>query len=486
MKSHRVTLTLLVMIASVATLPGPALGYDFATTHAGLTEQAVLASSLHRVLVHRLGRSLGLFETIQLQSRGLAPGAWRALSGRLSMLDPAAGYRPGSEGSASALSWVVAGSVLAGTPPERGRHTFFDPRKGRGLDDGPGLTGLVHAARLVVTGQSTIRSLAAGTTFDLTGEAPLSWLRDPRNDLGVEAFVDGLDASMAAADVVLRDAGLVRALLALGGILAVLQDAGEPAHVRNDFRGAYLGSAGSSSGSAFERLVSDRYARAAIPKPDKAVARPTLASFFAAGDRLGLADLVQRNYFSPGTLPADGVVDPDTTTQQVVRDARESLLFVRPTVTRLDLHELGKRRYMMLDGRRALAYMRVPGRVRFFLDSAVYEDTARALLPMVGAYAAGLLDHLFRGELTMQTSGGQVTLGLAGWTAAPTDGSLRVFAEDRHGVRSPIPLPSGGSNLIPGTQINLELPPGTRRVAAVWRGRDGRESIIAVGEAVVE
>ena len=44
----------------------PAHAYDPATTHAGLTERAALASELHRVLARRLARPLGLFEPIAL------------------------------------------------------------------------------------------------------------------------------------------------------------------------------------------------------------------------------------------------------------------------------------------------------------------------------------------------------------------------------------------------------------------------------------
>ena len=53
---------------------------------------------------------------------------------------------------------------------------------------------------------------------------------------------------------------------------------------------------------------------------------------------------------------------------------------------------------MMLEGRRALGYERMPGRVRFFLDEQVYSDAARALLPEVAGYAAGLVEHLLRGS----------------------------------------------------------------------------------------
>jgi hypothetical protein len=113
--------------------------YDPATTHAGLTERAVLASGLHRVLVRRLSRPLGLFEPVALRTGDLPPEVALPLEGRLATLDPSAGYRPGPDGVASALSWVIAGSVIAQTPAERGQHLFYDPSRGSGLTDRGGV-----------------------------------------------------------------------------------------------------------------------------------------------------------------------------------------------------------------------------------------------------------------------------------------------------------------------------------------------------------
>src|SRR3954447_12235914 len=93
----------------------PAHAYDPATTHAGLTERAAFASVLHKVLSRRLGRPLGLFEPITLRATDLPDGEARALRIRLAALDPAGGYRPTDDGAASALAWVVAGTVIANT-----------------------------------------------------------------------------------------------------------------------------------------------------------------------------------------------------------------------------------------------------------------------------------------------------------------------------------------------------------------------------------
>ena len=53
-----------------------------------------------------------------------------------------------------------------------------------------------------------------------------------------------LEAAVAGETPQVRATALARALLALGGVLTVLEDAGEPAHVRNDYRRAFLATAG--------------------------------------------------------------------------------------------------------------------------------------------------------------------------------------------------------------------------------------------------
>src|SRR5204863_2180427 len=110
-----------------------ARAFDAATTHAGLTQQAVVASRLHQILGRRLGRPLGLFDQVALHPELLPADERRLLTSRLFALDPAGGYRPGGDGVASALAWTVAGSVIAKSTPGGARNCFFDPSTGRGL-----------------------------------------------------------------------------------------------------------------------------------------------------------------------------------------------------------------------------------------------------------------------------------------------------------------------------------------------------------------
>jgi hypothetical protein len=480
-----------IMLAlAVAAPASPVLAWDPATTQAGLTERALLASSFHRLLAERLGRPLGALEPLALHSQ-LLPGDLRqTLWNRLAMLDPAGGYRPDADGVNTALAWVTAGSVLAETPPERGRNHFFQPGSGRGLDDADGLAGTLHAIRLSIDAGASLRDLATGTAFDMTGMPSLRWLTSPENDLSLQVYESQLALAVGASQPVEREAALTRALLALGGTLAVLEDAGEPAHVRNDFRASFLerqGPSGWDRGSRFERFVVNHYGRGGVPAPNKpVVSRPTLESFFTATDGQGLADRTARRFFSDGTVPEEIPVDAVTTPKQVVEAARASLRFALPTVTRLELRGPAKRRYLMSEGRRTLAYLREPEGVRFFLDEAVFADSAAALLPEVASYAAGFIDHLLRGSAAFSFEGGNVTVKLDGIRGDKADGTFTLYAEDEAGRRRPLGGEASARAITPGQEIVMAVPPGTRRVAACFRGHDAGGLLLIVGETLVK
>jgi hypothetical protein len=481
-----------------------ALAYDPATTHAGLTERAVVASTLHLVLARRLGRPLGLFEPIALRAALLPLDEGRLLLARLRALDPAGGYRPGDDGLSSALGWIVAGSVVAWTPAEREQNSFVDPIRGSGLAEGGGMGGLAQSLRTLLDGEG-LRSWATGTSFNLTGAPSTAWLQESDNDVGLPSFYDQLELTVAGRDRDLRNTALARTLLALGGVVAVLEDAGDPAHVRNDFRGAFLRSGGTGPfdrSSAFERYVADAYGIAGVPAAGRPISRRNAIAYLTDADRQGLADRTQRRFFSDGTLPEDGVVERDTTPQQIVEAARGSLVYGLPGLPRLELQAMGRKQYVYAEAdaerqgklvltsdlprrapaRRVLAYERVPGRVRFFLDHGVYEDTARALLPEVGAYAAGLIDHLLRGEVAFKLAGGVAELRVTGARGATRNGKLRVFAEDKAGARRQIGSWPAEAAM---QAVSVPVPAGTRLIAAVLRAEDDAGVLVAVGEQLV-
>ena len=185
---------------------------------------------------------------------------------------------------------MIAGSVIASTPAERGQYFFYDPARGSGLSQSGGVASLGNTLGLLLDAGGGFRALFTGTLFNMTGRPSTEWLRAPENDVGLDAFHAGLEAAIAGDRPQRRATALARALLALGGVLTVLEDAGEPAHVRNDFRQSYLVSRGPSPfdrGSPFERFVSETYGRMGVPTAVTPVRRPTVTAFITAADGAG-------------------------------------------------------------------------------------------------------------------------------------------------------------------------------------------------------
>jgi hypothetical protein len=302
----------------------------------------------------------------------------------------------------------------------------------------------------------------------------------------LQALHADLEAAVASDSPQRRNSALARALLALGGVLTVLEDAGEPAHVRNDYRRSYLTTLGPSPfdrGSPFEQFVAETYGRMGLPTTVTPVRRPTVMAFITAADGQGLADRTQRRFFSDGSLPADAVVDRGTTAAEVMDDARGSLPYAYPRLPRLELKVMGRTHYAYAKGkRRLLAYERVPGRVRFYLDANVYADTARVLLPEIAGYGAGLIDHLFRAEIRIDTStAGAALVSVTGAAGNVRKGEIRVFAEDGAGLRRALTTVQAGA-----AGVRITVPAGTKKLAAVLRGDDDAGEFIAVGESPVK
>ncbi|HXJ22468.1 MAG TPA: hypothetical protein VMT03_19780, partial [Polyangia bacterium] len=221
--------------------------------------------------------------------------------------------------------------------------------------------------------------------------------------------------------------------------------------------------------------------------------RPSAMAYITAADAQGLADRTQRRFFSDGTVPAEVVVDRQTTPAEVMQDARESLPYGLPGVPHLSLTGMGDIQYAYAPPepaasgaslpprrRRLFGYLRVPGRVKFFLDAAVYRDTAQALLPEIGGYATGLIDHLFRAEIHLEATAGAATVSVSGVRGALAAGEVRLYADDGAGNRrafATVPVSE--------TAASVSVPAGARRIAAVLRGADAAGDLVSVSETSV-
>jgi hypothetical protein len=370
----------------------------------------------------------------------------------------------------------VAGSVLEKTPPERARHHFLDPRTGKGLDDSGGLSGTFHALALSFDEGTTSKDLATGQAFDLRGKPSLEWLRSKQNELGLPVFLTQYELSATLKTKSEREIALVRALLALGGVLCVVEDAGHPAFSRNDLRGEFLGEEG--RGGRLDSYVRSRMGRVALPKSTTPTVRPTLESYFIADDGKGLSQIAGLGFFSMGTLPADIPV-VGRTLERITSDANASLRIPSPMVGGLRLPEEGKLGYLRKDGYRIAAYQRMGDSLRFNLDDKVFEDSAKLLLPLVLSYTAGVVNHLLRGEMEIKVQAGKAEVRVKGLTGIKGGGRSVILFEDEQGVRTT----HSGIGLDASLAAVVPVPAGARKLAVVWRGEDAAGEVVVAGEA---
>lgn len=439
---------LLALALLLATTPTSAFE---PVTHAGLTERAALASTLHKILVEQLGRPLGLYERLRVEQDP-------ELKLRLSRLDPEGGYVPDDAGVQTALAWLTAGSVLEGVPAHRTRNHFFDPSRGEGLADGT--NALRTRVEDVVTGIGTLRGVFTGASFDGTGMASPAWMIAPRtvNDWSLQRFLDERERAAIAPTAAERDDALARALLAAGSIAHLIEDAGDPAYVRNDYAIEL-----EQDGAPFDRLVADEWGRVGVPMPDGAIDVAHLQQLFRDGSGHGLAERTQRRFFSDGTLPESGRYDYPRASAGRAREG-----------------------YASGDGVAHLArYTRTREGIRWSLDDRCRTDYAATLLPEIGRYARAALDLLFHGRLAVADDG--ATLHVTNGDVALGAGTVALYADDRAGTRARVASRTVVAGASSEELLSAPRPSGAKRVAAVFRGYDAAgEPIVIVRELALK
>jgi hypothetical protein len=428
-----------------------AQAWDAATTHAGLTEQAIYASTLGRILTQTLHRPLGLYEPLRINLTGPRGERLGTALGRLGSAD---GYAP-EGGRLPALEWVVAGSVIEETPVVRMRNHFYDPRTQGGLDQGGFLSGMDLRMGRLLEGSGSVREFLTGGGLDGTGRPSLAWLTATDNDLGLSWFYEARERAVTAATPRERDAALAEALLVAGAILHVVEDATEPALVRNDFREEFA-----RYGGPFRRWVAQRYGRLGVPAPSAGpIDVAHLSEIITNEDETGLADRTAAHFFSLGSLPGS----TPTRSPDVKPGAGLSGYVAGEDVAHL------------------AAWRREAGRLIWQLDERCYRDYASVLLPLAAHGALSALEHLFRGGLSL--SDGKVYAG----TEALGAGRLSFYAEDGMGRRRMI-----GSSEVSGAAAEDVLADeptveGARRLVAVFRGVDVEgEPIVVSAERHLE
>ncbi len=446
----------LIAIA-VGALARPAAAWEPSTTHAGLAEQAALKSRLHKRLV-AIGFGGGLFEALTIP-----PADAPTLTSALKLLSPSHGSVPDSRGRQSALAWLAAGSALADIPASHGANHFFDPRTGKGWE---------MPDRSLIAGLSDkVRQVLGRLSLPQKGTSAVAWVTAKDNPFNLDNFMSQYAKAVSAPTAGERSRHMAAALVAAGAMMHVLGDLGAPSRVRNDAAAHFdnLGAGPDDLGSRFERIAALAYGRLGIPSPSRTITRTHLVDYFSSRDGTGLADIIERSYFSPNTLPG---------ASRVSTESKPKLVRPLPALpSKLNVMAANRDDGTVLRDKSGtcLARYRVTDDVlRFSLDDDCMLEQLAQILPEVAAYETGLLDFLLRGELTI-SGGGMLTVTGPGLGA----GSTEIYVEDERGVRTKLATTTSA----PGAPLaQIAAPASGIRIVAVFRGTDAAgEPIVAVG-----
>ncbi len=403
-------------------------------THVGLTETAAYASVVHANLIASHGRRLGWYEPLAVP-RAEAHTLYEALA----KIAPQAGAVPDLRGSQTAIAWLIAGTILEGMPAERGRNHYYDPVHQTGLTGHDG--GSVFGARFW--------GLMLGESLAQSGVPAPSWIVAKENSFSLPRFWDELEKSVTAPEAAERDQHLAQALLCAGGMLHVLEDMGVPAHTRDDLAESLspLGGGPADRGSRFERLVELLDGRLGIPNPRPPVRLAHARDYFTDAAHTGLADVTAARWYSLGSLPAEIVVPPSPRSTDVAKLVTSAQRFAEPHPRDLDLARAKDGAILRDSAGDCLANYRFrDGKLGWYFTDECLAQQASAILPVVGGYARGYLDWLFRGALNVTIDGptvivtpGLVKLGTGKVTVlAETAQGKRVFAgEGNPGAGAP-------------------------------------------------
>ena len=446
------------------------------STHAGITEQAAIASRFHKILQQRFGLAFGWFERLQIEKAD-APELMKILR----RLNPAAGYAPDKSGKLTAGGWLMAGAAIANAPGGFGRNHFLDPLSRKGLQ----VRGF--AKKLRQKGTSHHGSIVG------SGKPAHQWISDAKNPYSLQAFFTQYKLAITSASTAGRQRHSAGTLLAAGALLHVLQDVSMPEHVRNDPEAFWRRSdpQGRGLGSRLARLAAINLGRLAVPAGRQTISFASAVEFFVNSQGSGLAEKTARRWFSPGTLPRAmffrSSAKPEVLANKLAASARrtkptpaiekDALISSRLTPLRLEnQHGVCLAEYQVRDHK-----------VQWSMSDNCLIEQAKTILPTASAYSAGLLQWLFRGELLVRLDDSQIAI----WTAKTGlgGGTLTIFSDGPKNNRSKLATISI-SSLAANSQLSRQIPSSpadSTQITVLFDGVDDRgQPLVASGLAKVD
>jgi hypothetical protein len=487
MKKRRV---LSLLAATLAIAPTHARAWDPSTTHPGMLEAGAVRSAMHLRWMEASGLERGLFSDLRIDPDRLTADERRVLALAIHQAHADVGARPlGGPGACppadappstqlfcvdedlweqSALNWMRLGMVAEVTPVARQTHHFLD----REQPESPTwsdreLSATTLRQREARANGEPLAGTLTGSNFAGQSNSAIAWLSDATDPLAPPQTFAHLELASTLPTRAERDHQLALALIGVGALIHVVQDLGVPAHARGDATAFFspLSPAPGDRGLPLQEFVRIEYGRRDLPGVAKGVPS-TVPSGIPISTTLlghvlgdagydGLATLASERYFSESTLPDPRFLELGMTAQE----AAAALLGEQPAIDPVEAEGAvlspwpSDRGYLLSSTGRALSAFDtdLEGRIRPYLDEAVYREQATALVPATVDVTRSLLDLLWPAWPDMLVSSRDATLTIPeGWTG----GKVIAFVETRRGERRAVSEVA----ITPGQDLVIAMP----------------------------
>ena len=465
-------LTIAALALGLAT-PRSASAWDPSTTHLGMVDRAVLESALHLRWMAATELQRGLFTPLRVDPARLSPAERRFLGAALAAGHSGSGVQPlGGPGACPgakappatqlfcvegdvwempAVQWLHLGVIAEMVPPARAVHHFVDRHDPSRLDfNDPQQRPLVLRARQFRHNGAPLAGYITGTSFAGTGPSAIAWLADAADPLAPPRTFQHLELASTHPEPRARDHHLAMALIGLGALLHVLQDMSVPAHARGDVTAffASLSSVPGDRGLPFAEVARLSYGRHDLPgrrAPESVnearglgLAGSLRGHFLGDAAYEGVAVFTGRRFLSEHSVPAPMFIEPTHDAQQA---AAQLLAGADLDSTELKGAVLGPwpaaRGYVKTATGRPLAAFDTDdlGRVRAFIDEAVYREQFAQLVPRAVEASRSLIDWTWPTwpELLYDAAAGNLDLEVAADLQNP---ELLVFTQTAEGLRT--------------------------------------------------
>lgn len=261
----------------------------------------------------------------------------------------------------------------------------------------------------------------------INGESSLRWAQDTSNPWPWQKVTEDYHRALTSATGVQRSEYFSNTFKGLGHIIHLIEDAAQPAHVRNDPHP--LDDIGIVPG--FEHWA--KMNRGTVVSMSSSPVFPTLSLITAAGNYVpitqlwdtdqyngsnppagtdvGISEYASANFFSEDTIISSDFTFPRLSSAQVVDrifERRPGESYTRRYYLKTQDGETNGGQGYLLATADWLDYYRqsYPALALFLpkipiLDENVYEDYARLLIPRAVGYSAALIDYFFRGTIEL-------------------------------------------------------------------------------------